>query len=321
MSPIEVDDTQGLEKPAEEVKETPEADDKIVVKDGEVFIREPIVPEGPEAESTEVSEEKPVEDKPAATEVIEEKPAQSGKEQAQYTGKSVEDLHKMLDDRNATISRQGSELGDYRKTEKVREENLTDEQKLERMGAETYAQVVNREKDKLRSIDSELDADDYTKQAALIDDMQTVLNTKVNKELIRKEVNQSENTRLITEQKLIFISNGIELNDSEFEQVSEVAVNNFSIDGRVTDASFDHALLQVFGAEKYRTFLLASGGLKARKEMAVAEVKVSPTVDVESAGAGTKLTNIKDLSGKKLDAVLKTLSNEQIDELLKQAGL
>lgn len=320
MSPTEVDNTQKLpKKPAEEL--TPVNEDRIIEKDGEVMVRIDDVPEAPEAESSDLSEEPPAEESPPAAEADPPKPAQSGKETERYEGKSVAELHDMLDSRNATISRQGTELGDHRKAEKSREENLSDEEKLDRMSAKSYAQVVNREKDNLRSIDPEEDSDDYRKQAQLIDDMQTKLNTKTNTELVRKEVNENENNRMINEQKLIYISNGIELSDVEYDELSNVAVERYSIDGKLTTASFDHALLDIVGHDKYRTFLQVSGGLKARRAMVNAENKLSPSVNVESAGAGAKYVPLTSLTGKRLEEVIKTLPNDQIDALLERAGL
>ena len=279
---------------------------KIVEEDGEVFIE--VQKDGTETEPEEMTEGESVEEKPT-DETFEDEPIEE--DTPQHVSKSKEELLEMLLNAQQKSGEQGNELGNLRQTvQQIDPQNVSSEDLLEALTVDDIEKGLAVEREKLLGIDP-YDTEELASQKTLIADLENDLLNKKTEEALDERFNAEDNSRLIEEQRESFRAQGIDLTDEEYKIVTENALN-YHNNGRMSPDSFHKALIDTYGVDKVAAFYQLRGQQKVREEIAKAEKKTYPKVDVSGSGKNSKLINIKNMGEKELN---KTLDSMSIDEL------
>tara|TARA_Y100000593_G_C4309488_1_gene337612 strand:- start:1625 stop:2626 length:1002 start_codon:yes stop_codon:yes gene_type:complete len=280
---------------------------KIIEEDGEVFIE--VQKEGTESEPQgEPETEKPAEEPELKT---------AEEDTPMHGGKSREELLEMLLNAQQKIGEQGNELGNLRHTvQNIKPEDISSEQMLETLTSEDLEAGLAIEREKLLEIDP-YETDELASQRALIADIENDLLNKKTEQALDDRFNAEDNANMIEAQREAFRQEGIDLTDEEYSVVTENALNYHS-NGRLSPDSFHKGLIDTYGVEKVASFYHLRGQEKVREEIAKAESKTYPKVDVAGSGKNAKLVNIKNLSPKELDKTLDGLSIEELNALSKK---
>lgn len=299
-----MEEEQQVQEVQEEPKESP-----IVEKDGEIFVRH-------EEESSVEEKENPETD--SGEQPVEEKSDVSGKEDVEddipsaYKEKSMEDVIKMHQEASKKISEQGSELGKLRKqTEGM---DLSPEQLKEQLSAKDVLAGLESERNKLVHLDPIIEPDDYSRQQALVNQLETDWLEKRQDELIRNQFNSKDNKEFLEKQKKRFEDSGVELSSDEFKTVSDIA-ENYLVDGKYSESSFQKAMIDQFGVDKMVKFYTISGEKKAREDIQKAQSKKMEKVNVKGSGKNAKLVRLNDLSPQELNKTLGNMSTDELTEL------
>ena len=83
-----------------------------------------------------------------------------------------------------------------------------------------------------------------------------------------------------------FDKDGIELNDDEFGEITEIA-RSYQENGVLTERSYQKAMLDKYGPERFAKFYEIKGAEKTRKDMAETKEKVTKTKPRASEGRKT----------------------------------
>lgn len=226
-------------------------------------------------------------------------PAPSGDTDT-YEGKSREDIIRMNLNAARKISEQGKELSSLKKKADIAAMS-TDEMR-ETLTAEEMKQAFLQQRKALRQIDSDIDPDEYDKQADLVDQLELEWEQKSRLELHNSEQTKSANEQMKEDQKKRFKESGVNLSNEEFDVVSQAA-EQYQDNGRFTQNSFDHALIDMLGVDTYRTYFTAAGEQKAREEIKKAQGKKEVKLDVKGDGVKRRLVPVTDLTPEKIDVM------------------
>ena len=298
--PVETENIDPTPEPTPPNGEDKES--KIVEKDGDVFIE--VQKDGTEsAPEGEPEEDNPTEEPVEMTAVEEDAP--------KHDGKTREELMDMLLNAQQKIGEQGNELGNLRQTvQNINPEDISTEELLDSLSSKEIEQGLAVERQRLLEVDP-YDTDELSSQRQLIAELENDLLNKKTEEALDDRFNAEDNTLMVHEQREAFRQQGIALSDEEYGIVTENALN-YHNNGRLTEESFHKGLIDTYGIEKVSAFYQLRGQQKVREEIANAEKKTYPKVDVSGSGKNSKLVNIKGLSERDLN---KTLDSMSVDEL------
>ena len=282
----------------------------LVEKDGELLL------------SVETDGEEPTTDEPETGETSEQDNLSNSEEQQEepesqttdaYADKSKDQLIEMLANAQSTIGKQGSELGNLRKTVDKNTDNLTGEEALEQLTAKDVEVVLAEQKSKLNKIDP-YDESELNKQRELITQLESDLITKTTNEGINARYNQVDNENFTSKQKQAFKDQGVELDDNEFDDVMKQSYQ-YAQNGKLTDAAVYKSMIDMYGVDQVQKHYSMAGEAKARQEIKTAAAKTTERVDVRGSGKSAKLVNINNLSGRELNTALDNLSVEDLRKL------
>jgi hypothetical protein len=292
-----------------EQAETTTSDTNLVEQDGELLL------------SVDTDGEEPTQDAPEDGQASDQDNLSNSEEQQEdtsyqepdaYQGKSREDLAEMLSNAQSKIGVQGNELGELRKQAEQTEAELTDSEVFAKLGSEDIKMLLAEEKAKYNEIDP-YEEMALKEQQELISEMESDLITKTTEEGIRKRYDQVDNENFVSQQKEVFKKQGVELSDTEFNDVIKKSYE-YSQNGRLTNNSVFKAMIDAFGIDQVQKHYRMSGEAKARQEIKNAAAKTTERVDVRGSGKSAKLVNINNLKGQELN---KALDNLSIDDLKK----
>jgi hypothetical protein len=262
--------------------------------------------EAPEAEPVEGET---VEDKAEApTETEYEVPPE-------FKDKSNEELIGMIQSGSKKIGEMGTEKAELKS--RLEKANLTPEELREQLKASDVKTLLDQEREKLMDIDrDEASPEELRNQQRLVNELSDEFSTKSHSEAIRDIVQSSENKAFKVAQKEK-LKTDFELTDKEVENVDAVAENNYLENGKLTERSYQHAMLSVYGAERITKASEMKGNEQARKDIMTASEKTQVGVDASAPGVGGSYVNIDELiaSPTMLADYVKTHTTEQVAKL------
>ena len=262
-----------------------------------------------EAPKAEPVEGETVEDKAEApTETEYEVPPE-------FKDKSNEELIGMIQSGSKKIGEMGTEKAELKS--RLEKANLTPEELREQLKASDVKTLLDQEREKLMDIDrDEASPEELRNQQRLVNELSDEYSTKSHSEAIRDIVQSSENKAFKVAQKEK-LKTDFELTDKEVENVDAVAENNYLENGKLTERSYQHAMLSVYGAERITKASEMKGNEQARKDIMTASEKTQVGVDASAPGVGGSYVNIDELiaSPTMLADYVKTHTTEQVAKL------
>jgi len=244
----------------------------------------------------------------------------------EYKGKSTAEIIEMHQAATRKITEQGQFIADLNK--KVDVSNLTPDDVKKNLKAADLKSAFTNEQNKLSALNSQLlnidpvlDEAKYADLQQKINDQANLVNSvqadwleKTSKEQADLQFNSAANMKFIAEKADALKQDGFELSKEEFQTVTDAAAD-YAENGRLTDASYHHALIDQFGLDKVMKLHSIKAEGKAREEIAKAAGKVQPKVDVSGSGKNAKLIRFADMSAVERDKMLDGMSPSQLEAL------
>ena len=281
---------------------TQNADDKFVEQDGEVYL----------AVDADDSQEGPDKGQPES-ETLSESRTQDDTNKDTPQERSREDLIEELRNADELIGRQGEELGDLRDSVDDDVSLMSEGELLENLSSNDLEAAIVEERTNLQTIDP-YDSDEVNAQRDLVAQLETDLVTKKTEESLKSRFDAIDNEVLSLDMRNTLSDRGIELSDDEYDSVTENA-GQYLDNGKLTEASFQKALIDSFGVKQVAKFYSMSGEQKARDDIKNASGKTYPKVDVSGSGKNSKLVSINKLSPRELNNALDNMSIDELNRL------
>ena len=289
-----------------EVKEIPD-----MIEDGD----ETLINLGGEAEAPESD--------PVKGQSVEEKAEPETKTEYEipdtYKGKELPDIIKMHQELQHKLGEQGNEMGQLKK--QLEKANLSPEELRESLKSQEVKLLYDKESDKLADMDvDEVSREELRAQRRLVEELRDEYTTKQSKEAIREIVQSGENKVFKASQKEV-LKKDYELSADEIANLESVAENNFLENGKLTERSYHHALVSLYGLPRVMKSAEMKAEAKARADISKAVEKQGVTVDTAGATKGGNYTSLTDLINNpaKLEAHIEALyaagKSEQVDAI------
>lgn len=294
---------QILEK--EETKDI--TDDFEVNDDGELIIYPEGSTEDPGADSgKEQSEEGKPDDSKKGDDVTDEfdtkYPNLKGKTREEIAEMNVEGQRKITE---ATTARADAE-------KLLKNKNLTFDEKLELLSPEQIKQMIAEERDTLAGYDEDDNPKEIAESERVIKILETQFSVTYTTRKADEKINDRLNNDFIPRMKENLDKDGIELSDDEFGDVTELA-RSYTEDGQLTERSYQKAMLDKYGPERFAKFYEIKGGEQTRKDMV--ETKEKETHTSGTGGGRTGGIPFEQMKGKQKQEFLRSLSPEALQRL------
>ena len=287
-----------------EQAETPE-ESSVVEQDGEIYLRDDSAESEPETTPDDGQVE--ADNQESAEESTNEAPEM-------YQGKNLDEVIEMHQNAQRKISEQGDELGKLRSTIKSEPKEMDETEVFSQLSSEQIRNALNGERDKLSNLDPY--DPEYNNQKVVVDNMERDLMIKTSEEAVQTRMNESDNLAFMQEQSKQFKQDGVEINDDEFGQLTEQAMN-YTTNGRLDGNSYAKALIDMYGMDMVTKHYAVQGEQKARSDIATASNKVVERVDVTGSGKNSKLVRLNDMSSPERRKLLQNLSDTDLNRLIK----
>jgi hypothetical protein len=265
-----------------------------------------------EAPEADPDEGQAVEDKAEVEEVVTEAEYEAPEE---YKGKTQEELIAMVQSGSQKISEMGNEKADLKKQlDKV---NLTPEELREQLKASEVKTLLDQEREKLMDIDPDVvSKEELRNQQRLVNELSDEYSTKSHAESIRDIVQSGENKAFKVAQK-DKLQKDYELTAEEVTNVDAVAENNYLENGKLTERSYQHAMLSIYGAERMVKSAEMKAEAKARTDIMTASAKPQAGVDASAPGTSGNYVSIDKLisSPSEMKKYVATHTPEQVAAL------
>jgi len=285
------------EEVIEEVAQFKEDGDDILVNIGD--------DEAPEADPEKDTQS---EDTAEATETEYEAPKG-------YENQTLEDVTKRHQDSTSHISKLSEELKAVK--DQLGKANLTPQELREQLKATEVKTLLDQEREKLRDMDPDVvTKEELRTQQRLVDELSDEYGSKSHSESIREIVQSSENKAFKAEQKEKLKAE-FELTDEETKNVDTVAENNFLENGKLTERSYQHAMLAVYGLERVTKATEIKMEKKAREDIMTATDKQQAGVDASAPGVAGNYVNLDEIVANRamLEKYIETHTPEQVEKL------
>ena len=292
-----------LESNTEQV-ETPEQS-SIVEQDGEIYLVD---------DSAESEPETTPDDGQVASDNQEAEETSTKEYPEMYQDKTLDEVVEMHQNAQRKISEQGDELGQLRSTIESKPKEMNEKEVFNQISSDEIRNALHGERDKLSNLD-QYDPD-YNDQKVVVDNMERDLMIKTSEEAVQTRMNESDNIAFMQEQSEQFKQDGVEINDDEFGQLTEQAMN-YTTNGRLDGNSYAKALIDVYGMDMVTKHYAVQGEQKARNDIASASNKVVERVDVTGSGKNAKLVRLNDMSSPERRKLLQNLSDTDLNRLVK----
>lgn len=276
----------------EESKEEPELDPKGQSKDDNS--------DNEESNETESDEE----------EIDEEESGENEK----FKGKSRKELLEMIENGTKTISKLGNENKNYR--DKLKDIDVDPQEVKKKLTSDDFKQGYFDEKKKLADLDPDIDTEEYQKQADIVDRLQSDWMEARQDQMLNDKINGRDNQVFIEKQKDKFNKEGVELDDNEFDEITELA-KGYTNNGLMNEGSYQKALIDKYGFEKVASFYNIKAETKVRKDITKAATNQDKKISVSGTGKSsrTQLVNYDKLSPQEQEQLLESLSIKDLQEL------
>ncbi|MEA2036347.1 MAG: hypothetical protein U9O94_02480 [Nanoarchaeota archaeon] len=279
----------------EVVEEQEEQKNVISEKDGKVYAE---VPDDEESEEHEDLEEKETEEKDEEEkdekedDKSEEEDIEEKEDKEKYKGKSTDELIQMLEDRDVTIGKQGSEMKKYKDADA---ENLSADQIKERLGSDGLKQAAIKLKKDIRSarstldnLDPDMDGEEKVKAAEkelnklfdAQDALEIDLSQRMSEDAVNKKLASADNAKFLNEKRAEF-KDKLGIGNKEFDEIIEASKSYVGQDGKLNLNILGKGMIDLKGFEGVNKLSELAGNSKARKEITKAlekgEKKISTT--------------------------------------------
>ena len=282
-----------------------------------------MIDEGDETLINLGGEEKAPEADPEKGQSVEEKAEPEAKTEYEipdtYKGKQLPDIIKMHQELQSKLGEQGNELGQLKK--QLEKANLSPQELREALKSQEVKSLYDQESDKLADMDvDEVSKEELRSQRRLVEELRDEYTTKQSKEAIREIINSGENKTFMASQKEA-LAKDYELSADEITNLENVAENNFLENGKLTERSYHHALVSLYGLTRVMKSAEMKAETKARTDIANATAKQGVTVDTAGTTKGGNYTTLSDLINNpaKLEAHIEALykagKSDQVDAI------
>jgi len=305
-----------------EDKEVVEEEKVISEKDGKIIAT---VPEDFEEIETDEEGEEEVEEveEVEEEETTEDDDADDVKEK--YVGKSAEELVEMLQNRDVTIGKQGTEISKYKDVDPSLLSK--DELKAKLTAKDLRTAVLTNKKDiraarqKLSDLDSDIDGSEKVKAAEdklnemldAQDALELDLGQKISDETINKKFASQENIKFLKEKKVEF-SKKLGIKSKDFDEIVEASKGYAGDDGIITLNTLGKGMIDLKNYEGVAKLHEISGNSKARKEIVKAIKKGEKKISTTSKG-GKRTKSIEITDDMSLHETKRIISNMPNNEL------
>ncbi|KKK53116.1 hypothetical protein LCGC14_3098020, partial [marine sediment metagenome] len=194
----------------------------------------------------------------------------------------------------------------------LKDKNLTFEEKLELLSPEQIKQMIAEERDTLAGYDEEEDPKKIADSERVIKILETQFSVTYTTRKADEKINDRLNNDFIPRMRDHFNKDGIDLTDDEFGDVTKLA-GIYKEDGQLTERSFQKAMLDKYGPERFSKFYEIKGGEQSRKDMA--ETKGKETKTSGTGGGRTGGIPFEQMRGKQKQEFLQNLSPEALQRL------
>lgn len=184
-----------------------------------------------------------------------------------------------------------------------------------KLTAEDFKQSLSKERDKLNYLDRDLNKDEFDKQQAVVNQLESDWLEKRQDEKIDKRLNDNENAVFIEKQKAKLEKDGVKVDD--FDEITEIA-KQYSNNGKLDEGSYQKALIDKYGLNTVMSFYNTKVEDKVRKDIKKAGKNQDKRINVNESGKGVrrKLVNLDKLSPRERDQVLDSLSTSDLQKLV-----
>lgn len=211
----------------------------------------------------------------------------------EFKDKSTEDLIKMVQAGTSKIGTMGTELKTAK--DQVKQSNLTPEELREALDSREVKILLDQEREKLRNMDpDEATRKELYDQQRLVDELIDEHGDKSRRENINEIIQSSDNKAFKAEQKEI-LKTEYELTDEEIANVEKVAENNYLENGKLTERSYHHTLVSVYGLDRVMKSASMKAEAKARTDTANAVSKTQAGVEATGKGSSGQYMNMDKL--------------------------
>ena len=297
-----------VERILEEEKKTEDiTDDFEVNDDGELIV----YPEGETTDSdADSDEEQSEESKLDDTKKGDDSTDEFDTKYPNLKGKTREEIAEMNVEGQRKITEATTARADAEKL--LDTKNLTFEEKLELLSPDQIKQMIAEERDTIAGIDVDEDPKGIAESERVIKILETQFSVTYATRKADEKINDRLNNEFIPRMKENFDKDGIELSSDEFSDVTELA-RAYTEDGQLTERSYQKAMLDKYGPERFAKFYEIKGGEQSRKDMADTKEKVTNTSG--TGGGRTGGIPFEQMRGKQKQEFLRTLSPEALQRL------
>ena len=225
-------------------------------------------------------------------------------------GKTREEIAEMNVEGQRKITEATTARADAEKL--LKDKNLTFEEKLELLSPEQIKQMIAEERDTIAEFDEDEDSKKIADSKRIIGILETQFSVVYATRKADEKINDRLNNEFIPRMKENWKKDGFGLNDDEFSDLTELA-RKYREDGQLTVRSYDKAMLDKYGPERFSKFHEIKGGEQSRKDMA--ETKEKETHTSGTGGGRTGGIPFEQLKGKQRQEFLSTLSPEALRRL------
>ena len=295
-------DTLETEEKTEEI-----IDDFDVNEEGELIVYPEGGTEDPGADSDEELSE---EDKPDDPKKGDEEPDEFDKKYPHLKGKTKEEIAEMNVDARRKITEETTARADAEKL--LKNKNLSFEEKLELLSPDQIKAMIAEERDIVAGYDEDDDPKKVAESERVIRILETQFSVAYTQRKADEKINDRLNNDFIPRMKDNWDKDGFELSDDEFNDLTEIA-RKYREDGQLTVRSFDKAMLDKYGAERFSKFHQIKGGDQARKDMV--ESKDKETKTTGTGGGRDGGIPFEQMRGKQKQEFLRSLSPAALQRL------
>lgn len=233
-----------------------------------------------------------------------------------YADKSREDLLKQLYEQEKHIGKQSEKIGSNRDDERTAE---TAKQEIKSLDKKIVEQ-----QNKLDEMDAVMDPNDYKEAEKDLQKLKSkyekledeLLDLTIN-ERIERKYNEDYNNQMISNARESYKDEmGLDFDEDAWKEIAEHA-KKLNGAGKMTAESFESAVMQAIGKDKYRKILSSQSEVNMREKMRKAQ---SNAVKVAGDKAAPSATRIEDMTDEQFSRAMNKLPAKDFIRIAKKLG-
>ena len=227
-------------------------------------------------------------------------------------GKTREELAEINKEAQSKITKESTARATAEKL--LEDKDLTFEEKLDRLSPKAIDEMVINERNRLLTFDEDDDehASKISESKATIQILETAYSRNYTRDIAGQKLNDRFNEDFVPKMEAIFKEDGIEISTEEFGEVSESA-KDYLEKGLLTVRSYQKAMLDKFGTERFSKFYETKGNEQARKDMS--ETKNKETKTTGTKGVRKSGVRYLDMGKAERKTYRESLSDEELQTL------